>query len=65
MVTAERELIAPDLESYRGRWVAIKDGKVIASAESAVDLVRELNERKVRGAALHRVSEHPNAALVL
>jgi predicted amidohydrolase YtcJ len=66
MVVAEREnVLAPDLEKHRGQWVAIKDGQIVAFGQSAVDVVRHLRERKIVGAALHRVAETPNAALVL
>jgi hypothetical protein len=66
MVVAEKkDLLAPDLEQYRGQWVAIKDGQVVASAKKADDLVRLLRQRNVEGAALHRVAESPNTAFVL
>ena len=65
MVVTERDLLAQDLDKYRGKWVAIKDGEVIASAESAVDVVRELHEKGITDAALHRVSDSPNSAFVL
>jgi hypothetical protein len=66
MVVAEREdILAPDLDKYRGQWVAIKDGHVVAAAKNVVDLVRDLTDRNIDGAALHRVAESPNAAFVL
>lgn len=66
MVIAEREnTLAPGLEKHRGNWVAIKDGQVVAVGKNAVEVVRQLQERKISGAALHRVAENPNAAFVL
>lgn len=66
MVVAQKEdLLAPDLEKHRGQWVAIKDGEVVASGQTAVDVVRELGERHITGAALHHVAETPDAAYVL
>ena len=32
----------PELDQYVGRWVAIKDGQVVASAASSVELVDEV-----------------------
>ena len=63
---AERSgVLAPDLEKHLGQWVAIKDGRIVAAGKTAVEVVRQLRVRKVEGAALHRVNESPNAALVL
>jgi len=66
MVVAERgDLLAPDLDKNRGEWVAIKDGKVVAAGKSAVEVVQQLQDRKISGAALHRVATSPDAAFVL
>ena len=66
MVVAEREnVLAPDLDKYRGLWVAIVDGRVVAASMNAVDLFRDLRERGIEDAELHHVAEEPNAAFVL
>lgn len=65
MAIAESDLLAPDLEKHRGEWVAIKDGKVVASGKNASDVVRQLREQEIVDAALHRVAESPDTAFVL
>jgi Family of unknown function (DUF5678) len=66
MVVAEREdMLAPDLDKYRGQWVAIKHGKVVSAGKSAVDVIRALEAQGIKGAALHRVAEERDAAFVL
>lgn len=66
VVAAEREdALAPDLDKYRGQWVAIKNGQIVASAKDAGDVIAELRKADITGAALHRVSENPDNALVL
>jgi hypothetical protein len=38
----ERERRPPDLDKWAGKWVAIKDGKVIAAAHNSRDLVPQV-----------------------
>jgi hypothetical protein len=63
--TAERDLLAPDLDNYRGRWVAIKDGAVVASGHVAADVMADLKRRHIVRAALFRVPEKRDSAFVL
>jgi hypothetical protein len=68
MLVAERVIsdqLAQDLSSYRGQWVAIKDSKVVAASVEATDLLKQLRDRKVVGAALHRVPEDPQSVYIL
>jgi hypothetical protein len=68
MLVAERlisDQIAQDLSSYRGQWVAIKNSKIVAASAEAGDLLKQLRDKKVAGAALHRVPEDPRAVYIL
>lgn len=66
MSSDEREhLLAPDLDDYRGRWVAIKDGRVVASGMVASDVLADLRRKHITRAALHRVPAKPDSAFVL
>lgn len=68
MTVAERlisDQLAQDLSNYRGQWVAIKDSRVVAASAEAGDLLRQLRDKKVAGAALHRVPENPRAVYIL
>jgi hypothetical protein len=68
MLVAERVIsdqLAQDLGSYRGQWVAIKNSKIVAASADAGDLLRQLRDKKVNGAALHRVPEDPRALYIL
>jgi hypothetical protein len=55
--TAEvaRSPLPDDLERYEGRWVAIRNGVVVASAETVEDLLRDNNVRKTD--VLYRVPD--------
>ena len=68
MLVAERlisDQIAQDLINYRGQWVAIKNSKIVAASAKAGDLLKQLRDNKVAGAALHRVPEDPQATYIL
>lgn len=51
--------LAKELDQYRGRYVAIDDGHVIASGESPTDVLAEARERGYPDPLLHRVPSHP------
>jgi len=51
------ELAQELTEKFRGQWVAIKAGKVIASSPPR-ELPRLLEIARVEGAVLHRVPEN-------
>jgi hypothetical protein len=68
MTVAERVIsdeLATDLSNYRGQWVAIKNSKIVAVSAAAGDLLKQLRDKKVAGAALHRVPEDPQASYIL
>lgn len=67
MVTdaARDERLAANLDEYRGKWVAMKDGAVIASADDPAEVLRVVEERGLTGWALDRVPENPDAVFVL
>jgi hypothetical protein len=48
------------LRPYRGRYVARLHGRVIASAETPVEVAAQLRERHLDGAAIFRVPLDPN-----
>lgn len=47
----------PELEEHRGKWVAVKDGEVVAVANSSKDLAYELKRRGIRRAISQYVPE--------
>lgn len=49
----------PELEPYRGRYVAILDKRVVASGETAVDVYDQLNRSGIAGALLAFVEAEP------
>ena len=57
--------LAAGLSEYRGQWVAIKNSKVVAASVDASALLKELRDKNVAGAVLHRVPEDPQAAYIL
>jgi hypothetical protein len=59
-----RELAA-ELAKYRGQWVAIRNGEVVAAAEDPADVLRQVEERGVTGWVLDRVPEDPNTIYIL
>lgn len=68
MTVAERVIsdeLATGLSDYRGQWVAIKNSKVVAASVEASDLLKQLRDKKVVGAALYRVPEDPRAVYIL
>lgn len=57
--------LSAELTRYRGQWVALKEGQVVASNPDAAALVAELRTKGIERAALHRVPEEPKATYVL
>lgn len=47
-VEPERHLDA--LDEFEGKWVAVKDGRVVAAADTSSDLAYRLHDRDIRGA---------------
>lgn len=64
VVLAEREL-APDLDQYRGQWVAIKDSRVVASGTTPTDVLEQVRGKGLGRVELHRVPEDGDAAYIL
>jgi hypothetical protein len=64
VVTADR-VVVPNLDEYRGQWVAIKGSDVIAAADDPAEVLRQVEERGVTGWVLDRVPENPDTIFVL
>jgi hypothetical protein len=50
--------LAEELDAYRGRWVAIDDGHVIAAAD-LLDVLALARERPVPDPLVYQVPSHP------
>ena len=46
---------------YRGRWVAIKAGRIVVTGETPTDVLREIKERRITGWVLDRIPEDPDS----
>lgn len=57
--------LAAALTRYRGQWVALKEGEVVASDPDAAALITSLRTKGIEGTALHRVPEEPQTTYVL
>lgn len=57
----------PDLANYRGMWVAVVDGRVVAAAETPKKLVHELGklDRAVREEAVMQKAHAPSDAVLI
>jgi len=54
-----------ELEAFEGRWVAVKDGHVVADAASSESLARTLREKgELRGAVMQFVQPQAQAFIV-
>lgn len=51
--------LAEELDAYRGRWVAIDDGHVIAAADDLLDVVALARERSVEDPLRNHVPAQP------
>jgi hypothetical protein len=67
MVTDEKARIeaSAELAKYRGQWVAIRRGEVVAAAEDPAEVLRQVEERGLTGWVLDRVPEDPDTIYVL
>lgn len=52
--------LARQLENYLGRWVAVFEGRVVASGNSAKEAVDAALEEGVTDPLVFRVSAHPD-----
>lgn len=43
------------LDEYEGKWVAVKDDRVVEAAETSSDLAHRLHQRHIRGAIFRYV----------
>lgn len=59
------EALAQQLDDYRGRWVAVHNGKVIASGTSANEAVDQALKAGVTDPLVFRVSSHPERVNLL
>lgn len=53
------QALSRELEQYKGRWVAIDQGRVVASGDSAPEALAGARERSVMDPLLFRVPLHP------
>ena len=51
--------LAEELDQYRGRWVAIEDGHVVASGDSVVEILARARERGYPDPLTFHVPSHP------
>jgi hypothetical protein len=59
------EELAKELEAYKGKWVAVHGGKVIAAGDSATEAVQAALEVGVTDPLVFRVSAHPERLSLL
>lgn len=57
--------IALELTKHRGEWVAIKGSRVVVSAATPTEVLRQVNDRGIVGWVLDHVSEDPNTIYIL
>jgi hypothetical protein len=53
------EKLAKELAAYKGRWVALHNGRVVASGASAREAAQAALGKKVTDPLLFRVTAHP------
>lgn len=55
-----------ELDEFRGKWVAVKDGKVIAAAATSLELVSEVRRQgpRAQGAVAQYVPEASNTIII-
>ncbi len=51
--------LAEELDGYRGLWVAIEDGHVVASGDSVVEILDRARERGYPDPLVYHVPRHP------
>ena len=65
VVSADQKVVvAPDLDPYRGVWVAIKGSGVIAAADDPAEVLRQVEALGATGWVLDRVLENPDTIFV-
>ena len=53
------EELAKELSAYKGKWVAVDRGRVVASGDSATEAVEAAQKVGVTDPLVFRVSAHP------
>jgi hypothetical protein len=56
--------IADDLEGLAGKWVAVKDGKVVEAGNTPDAVGMKLRSKQIRGATIFRVPAEGEPELV-
>jgi hypothetical protein len=51
--------LAEELDQYRGLWVAIEDGHVVASGDTLSEALDRARERSFPDPLMYRVPKHP------
>jgi len=51
--------LAKELENYKGRWVAIDQGKLVATGNSASEVIAAAEKAGVTDPLVFRVATHP------
>ena len=51
--------LAEELDQYRGLFVAIEDGHVVASGESVIEVLARARDRSFPDPLVFRVPKHP------
>lgn len=56
----------PELHEFRGKWVAVKDGRVVAAANSSLELVSEVRRQGplMKGAVAQYVPEPSDTIII-
>jgi hypothetical protein len=57
--------LAEELDGYRGRWVAIEDGHVVAAGDSLSEALERARECGFPDPLTYRVPLHPERPLLL
>lgn len=68
VVTADRlitDQLADELTKYRGQWVALDQGRIVAAAADPAELFRKMDDVGARDATVHHVPEDPQAVFIL
>lgn len=53
------EKLSEELQRFKGKWVAVDRGKVVASGESAIEAKQEALKVNVTDPLIFRVTAHP------
>lgn len=52
--------LADELESHKGRWVAVYQDKVVAVGDSAIEVKEEATRKQITDPLVFRVPTHAN-----